>query len=316
VSSRTLIRRSAATVAALASTALVVSGCGNNSSGGGGGGGGAASGSSAATSTTALPSVAADPALAAQVPDSIKSDGTITVGTDSTYAPSEFVAANGSTIEGFDVDLFTAVAKKLGLKVTFQNANFDSIITGVQGKKYDLGMSSFTVNADRMKQVNMVSYFNAGTQWATAAGNPKKIDPSKPCGITVAVQKATVQQEEDLPPKQKACQAEGKPLKVLVYTAQDQATAAVVSGKADAMLADSPVVAYAVKQASGKLDAAGDIYDSAPYGYVVPKAEGDLADAIVAALKSLDRDGTYAKVLSTWGVDQGAINDFAVNPAV
>jgi polar amino acid transport system substrate-binding protein len=257
-----------------------------------------------------------DKAAAALVPQEIKAKGTLTIGTDASYAPSEFFAGDGKTIEGFDIDLFTAVAKKLGLKVKFQNANFDSIITGVQGKKYDLGISSFTVNADRMKQVNMVSYFNAGTQWATAAGNPKKVDPAKPCGITVAVQKATVQQEEDLPPKQKACKAAGKPLKVLVYTAQDQATAAVVSGKADAMLADSPVVAYAVKKSSGKLDAAGDIYDSAPYGYVVPKADTDLADAIVAGLKSLDTDGTYAKVLSDWGVDQGAIHDFTVNPAV
>ena len=82
------------------------------------------------------------------------------------------------------------------------------------------------------------------------------------------------------------------------------------------MLADSPVVAYAVKKSSGKLDATGDIYDSAPYGYVVPKADTDLANAIVAGLKSLDTDGTYAKVLSNWGVDQGAIHDFTVNPAV
>jgi polar amino acid transport system substrate-binding protein len=75
-------------------------------------------------------------------------------------------------------------------------------------------------------------------------------------------------------------------------------------------------VAYAVKQSSGKLEATGDIYDAAPYGYVVPKDDTKLADAIVAALKSLDSDGTYKKVLSNWGVDQGAISDFAVNPAL
>jgi polar amino acid transport system substrate-binding protein len=34
-----------------------------------------------------------------------------------------------------------------------------------------------------MKQVNMVSYFNAGTQWATAPGNPKKVNPQSPCGL-------------------------------------------------------------------------------------------------------------------------------------
>ncbi len=290
-------------IAVLAAASIALVGCGSNSLDNG-----QKKGGDVKTSV--------DKEAAALVPQAIKDKGTLTIGTDASYAPSEFLAGDGKTIEGFDIDLFTAVAKKLGLKVDFQNAKFDSIITGVQGKKYDLGVSSFTVNAERMKQVNMVSYFNAGTQWASAPGNPKKVDPDKPCGATVAVQKATVQQEEDLPPKQKACQKEGKPLKVLVYEAQDQATAAVASGKADAMLADSPVVAYAVKQSAGKLEALGDIYDSAPYGYVVPKADTELADAIVAALKSLDADGSYKKVLTNWGVDQGAISDFAVNPAL
>ena len=80
-----------------------------------------------------------------------------------------------------------------------------------------------------------------------------------------------MQQEEDLPAKASKCKAAGKPINVLVYTGQDQATAAVASGKADAMLADSPVVAYAVKQSGGKIEAAGGIYDAAPYGAVVPK---------------------------------------------
>ena len=55
----------------------------------------------------------------------------------------------------------------------------------------------------------------------------------------------------------------------------------MVTGKADAMLADSPVVAYAIKQSGGKLEALGDIYEAAPYGYVVPKAETEFAEAIV-----------------------------------
>jgi polar amino acid transport system substrate-binding protein len=299
------MRKTPRIAAALVAASLALAGCGSSSLDNGGSD---KKGGDVKTSV--------DKEAAALVPQEIKDKGTLTIGTDASYAPSEFFAGDGKTIEGFDIDLFKAVAGKLGLKVEFQNAKFDSIITGVQGKKYDMGISSFTVNADRMKQVNMVSYFNAGTQWASAAGNPKNVDPAKPCGITVAVQKATVQQEEDLPPKQKACQQAGKPLKVLVYEAQDQATAAVVSGKADAMLADSPVVAYAVKQSDGKLEATGDIYDAAPYGYVVSKDQTDLADAIVAALKSLDASGDYKKVLTNWGVDQGAISDFTVNPAV
>ena len=298
------MRRSKVTISVLAVALMALAGCGSNSLDSG-----AKKGGEVKTSV--------DKKAAALVPQAIKDKGTLTVGSDASYAPSEFLGGDGKTIEGFDVDLFTAVAKKLGLKVNFVNAKFDSIITGVQGAKYDVGVSSFTVNADRMKQVNMVSYFNAGTQWAVAKGNPKKVDPNKPCNATVSVQQGTVQQEEDLPPKIAACKKAGTPMRdPLTYEGQDEVTANVVSGKADAMLADSPVVAYAVEQSKGKLEAAGDIYDAAPYGYVIPKDQTKLADAVVAALKSLAADGGYEKALKNWGVEAGAIKDFAVNPAL
>jgi polar amino acid transport system substrate-binding protein len=256
----------------------------------------------------------ADPALVAKLPAKIKAAGKIVVGTDATYAPNEILDADGKTVKGMDVDLFNAVAQKFGVKAEFQPAKFESIITGVQGGKYDVGVSSFTINPVRKKQVNMVSYFNAGTQWAAAPGNPKKVDPNKPCGLKIAVQKGTTQQEDDLPPKIKACATAGKPITSLPYTGQDAATAAVGTGKADAMLADSPVVAYAIKQSGGKIAAVGGVYDAAPYGYVLPKAETEFAQAIVDALKSLETSGAYKKALGAWGNEAGAINNFAVNP--
>jgi polar amino acid transport system substrate-binding protein len=81
------------------------------------------------------------------------------------------------------------------------------------------------------------------------------------------------------------------------------------------MLADSPVGAYAVKQSGGKLEPLGDIYDAAPYGFVLPKGETEFAQAIVEALKQLEQEGTYKAALEKWGVEQGAISDFTVNPS-
>lgn len=256
--------------------------------------------------------IAADPALAAKVPEKIKTAGKIVIGTDASYAPNEFLAADGKTIQGMDVDLFNAVAAKLGIKTDWQPADFTSIITGVQGKKYDIGISSFTINDERKKQVTMVSYFSAGTQWATLAGNPKGFDLNSPCGRTIAVQTGTVQETDDLPARQAEC-GDNK-INVLSFKGQDQATNAVVTGRAEAMLADSPVTAYAVKQAAGKLDPLGDVYESAPYGYVLPKDQTEFGEAIVEALKQLKESGQYEAALSTWGVEVGAIDDFAVNP--
>jgi polar amino acid transport system substrate-binding protein len=283
--------------------ALLLAACGDDSGTGSGGN----------TATTAA--VAVDQALAAKVPDAIKSDGTIKVGTDSTYAPNEFLDADGKTVVGSEIDLFNAVAAKLGLKAEYQSAKFGDIIPGIESGKYEIGVSSFTVNDERKQQVNMVSYFNAGTQWATKKGNPNGVQPDAACGKKVAVQTNTVQDTEDLAKRLKDCQAAGKPaITVDRYQDQGQATAAVVTGKDDAMLADSPVVAYAVKQSGDQLEPLGDIYDSAPYGYVVKKDQTDFAQALADSLKALISDGSYKTILDKWGVAAGGIDNPAVNP--
>jgi polar amino acid transport system substrate-binding protein len=296
--------RSGALVGLVLAIALVVAGCGNKSESGGGSTG----------TTTAAPAV--DEALAAKVPAAIKSDGKVLIGTDSSYAPNEFLDTDGKTVIGFDVDLFNAVAAKLGLKTEWQSAVFDAIIPGLQSGKYEMGISSFTINDERKKQVNMVSYYNAGTQWGTKKGNPTGVQPDNACGKKVAVQTNTVQDTDDLSTKrQQACKSAGKPaITVDRYQRQDQATAAVVSGKDDAMLADSPVLAYAVKQTNGQLELLGDIYDAAPYGYVIKKDQTEFAQAVADAVKALITDGTYKSILEKWGVQGGAIDNPAVNP--
>jgi polar amino acid transport system substrate-binding protein len=300
------IRRT--TLAACGLLLIAVAGCGSNSLSGD------SPSTSAPATTTAPGSNPPGPDLSAKLPPKIKSAGKIVVGVDSTYPPNEFLQG-GKTVAGMDVDLFNAVAQKFGVTVEWQPAGFDTIITGVQGGKYDVGVSSFTINAQRKQQVNMVSYFSAGTLWATAKGNPKGVNPDDACGKTVAVQKGTTQLEDDMPVRQQKCKTAGKPeIKLIVREKQDQATADLVSGKADAMLADSPVVLYAVKQSNGQIDQLGQIYDAAPYGYVIPKAQTEFAKAIVEALNSLAADGSYKSALAKWNNDSGAITSFAVNP--
>jgi polar amino acid transport system substrate-binding protein len=292
-------------LAGAALLALSIAACGGDDSNDSGNTGG---GSSAA------PSSAVDQALAAKVPASIKSAGKIIIGTDATYAPSEFLDADGKTIVGFDVDLFNAVAAKLGLQTDWQSAKFGDIIAGVGSNKYNIGISSFTVNAERMQQATMVSYFSAGTQWAAKSG--ASISPDDACGKKIAVQANTVQ-VDDINARSKKCTDGGKSaITVDQYQAQGDATNAVITGKDDAMLADSPVCAYAVKQTNGQLATVGDIYDSAPYGYVLPKDQTDFGQAIADTVKALIADGTYKSVLDKWGVSGGAITDPAVNPTV
>lgn len=116
-----------------------------------------------------------------------------------------------------------------------------------------MGISSFSVTAERKKVVNMVSYFTAGTQWVTAAGNAKGVNPDDACGKSVGVQKGATQ-VDDLTARSKKCTDAGKPaINLVIQEGQDQVTADVASGKTDAMAADSPVGLYAAKQSNGAL---------------------------------------------------------------
>jgi polar amino acid transport system substrate-binding protein len=296
--------RSGALLGLVLAVALVAAGCGEKSDTGG-----------ASTGTTAAAAPSVDEALAAKVPDTVKSDGKLVIGTDSSYPPNEFLDTDGKTVIGWEVDLFNAIAAKLGLKTEWQSAVFDAIIPGIESGKYEMGVSSFFITDDRKKQADMVSYYNVGTQWLTKKGNPNGIQPDAACGKKVAVQTNTAQDTDDLAKRQEKCKSEGKPaITIDRYQRQDQATASVVSGKDDATLADSPVMAYAVKQTNGQLELLGDAYDTYFYGSVMKQGQAEFAQAVADAVKALIADGTYKTILDKWGVQAGAIDSPAVNP--
>ncbi|WP_285757917.1 ABC transporter substrate-binding protein [Nocardiopsis ansamitocini] len=260
--------------------------------------------------------VEADDELAALVPDDLAEKGVVTIGVESAYPPGEFLDTDGTTVIGFNVELYDAAMAKLGLTTDWQSAPFDAIITGVTSNKYDVGVSSFTINAERLEQVNMVSYFNVGTQWFGLAGNPNDVDPDDACGKSVAVQSGTVQ-VEDIEARSEACEEDGKdPISIQQYEDQTLATNSVVSGQNDASLADLPVSGYAISQTGDKLETYGEQYEAAPYGVVVPKDETELAEAVRAAYASIIEDGTYAEILDKWDIANGAIETPEVNPSV
>lgn len=298
------VRRPYAVVALAAVAALTLAGCADNSANEGGGAP-APSGSAAAVDPNA---VTKDDALAAQVDPKVASDGKIVFGTDPSYEPNEYKDGSGKII-GWEVELGTAIAKKLGLTAEFQESKFDAILPAL-GTRYELGMSSFTDNPEREKVVDFVTYFSAGTQWAS---KDAAFDPDNACGKKVAVQTATVQDTDDLPARQAKCGA--NKIQVQRYDGQDEATNAVALGRADAVLADSPIIAGAVKKVGQGLQLVGEVYDAAPYGLAIPKNAGTTKDALLGAVKALISDGTYKAILDKWGVGEGAITDPVINGA-
>ncbi|MEE1784792.1 ABC transporter substrate-binding protein [Streptomyces sp. SP17BM10] len=308
MTARTQRNRLLAAGAVAASLTLGLTACGSS---------GSSSGSSAGANASAtVPAVSADPSLAALVPADVKSAGKVVVATDASYAPNEFKDDKGNIV-GMDVDLATAIAKKLGLTADVQNATFDSIIPGITGKKYTLSMSSFTDTKEREATVDMVTYFSAGTGAAVKKGNPEKVDPKDLCGKKVAVQTGTTQADSIKDTINPACVKAGKPTVPNdgdKFDLQTDVTQALVSGRDQVMLADSPVVDYAIKQTNGQLEKVGDVTDTAPYGVVLAKGS-DLTKAVQGAVQSLMADGTYKSILEKWGVQAGAIDKPVVNGA-
>ncbi|HEY3925684.1 MAG TPA: ABC transporter substrate-binding protein [Acidothermaceae bacterium] len=272
--------------------------------------------STAASAAASSPagSAAADPA--SLVPASIKTAGVLNIATDASYAPNEYFDTDGKTIIGLDVDLGNAIAAKLGLKANFQNVTFDAIIPALAAGKYDLSLSSFTDTKAREATVDFVDYFNAGESLMVLAGNPKGVtgpDLSL-CGLTIAVEKGTTE-ESEIPALSTKCTAAGKKaITGLSSDDQNGANLALTSGRADVGSADSPIAAYAVKQLAGKIQLAGQIYETAPYGIAIPKSPG-LAPAVQAAVASMIADGSYKTILDKWGDDAGAITTAGINGA-
>ncbi len=267
-----------------------------------------ASTSSAATSV--------DKAAAALVPASIKAKGTVIVAADASYAPNEFIGPDGHTVIGMDADLANAIFPLLGLKVKVVNAVFGTIIAGLESGKYDVGMSSFTDTKLREKQVNFVDYFSAGTSFfEKSSGGPKVTNLASICGLTVSVEAGTTELT-DATNEKAICTKSGKKADdVLSFPTQTAANLALKSGRAQVSMADSPVAGYQVAQSHGAFKLVGQSYGVSPYGIAVPKQDGTLDKAILAALKDLDANGQYAAILKKWGLQSGSDTHPALNGA-
>ena len=265
----------------------------------------AACGSSKKSTTNPTAGATPTTASASQVPAKYTSG--LTVAMDATYPPDEFI--QGGKIVGFDADLAQALGTAMGVKMNLTNATFDTIITGLEDGKYDLGNSSFTDTKAREQQVDFVDYFSAGEGFYVSANSSLTFNGlASLCGHTVAVESGTTEQTD--------AQTQAKSCHVTVdsFADQNQANLAVSSGRAQVGFLDSQVASYVVHISNGQFKLTGTPFSTAPYGFAVPKNSG-LAQPLLAAVKAIMANGQYAQILAKWGVQQGAITTPVVNGA-
>ncbi|MHA5050992.1 ABC transporter substrate-binding protein [Streptomyces sp. SD15] len=303
--------RIAAVGAIAVAGALVLTGCGDQTKDDNNSGSTSASGSSAP--------------LADKLPQSIRDAGVIKVGSDIAYAPVEFKDDSGKTV-GIDPDLADAMGKQLGVKFEFENGTFDTLITGLRSKRYDIAMSAMTDTKDRQEGVDsetgkkvgegvdFVDYFTAGVSIYTPKGKTQNIETwADLCGKKIALQRGTV--SEDLAKAESKKCTGGKKITIESYDNDQQAQTRLRAGGADAGSSDFPVAAYAVKTSGGGKDfeLVGEQVEAAPYGIAVAKSNTQLRDALQAALDAIIKNGEYDKVIAKWGVEAGAVKTATVN---
>ena len=235
-------------------------------------------------------------------------DGVLQVGSDIAYAPIEFFEEGTQNAEGLDVDLADALAEELGVRAEFINTGFDGIIPALNANRFDVLMSAMTVTEERQKEIDFIPYLSAGTDILVAQGNPKNIKTVEDLsGLTVGVQIATIQVDQ-LKAANDQLKAAGKPeISVLTFDQNPLAVEQLRTGRADAVIADSPVVANDARLSEGKLEALGLAIEAAPYGIGVRKESTQLKAAIEDALQKLQASGKYDQILAKWGLEGGAI---------
>ena len=266
------------------------------------------------TSSAPAAALTKDDAIAAMLPDAIKSAGTVRVASGVSFPPMEFFDTDNKTVLGFDADLGAALGQVLGVKFDFQNTNFDGILGGLNAGRYDLSLTSMIDKKERQATVDFIDYLTSGVTFMVAKGNPKGLkDKLDLCGKTAAVEKSSTG-DLSVDDITKECTAAGKPaVKKQPFPDQASAVQALQSGRADAVVALDLTLAYNVKTSPDAFQVDAKPFGTLPVGIPVPKNNPKLRDAVQAALKKVIDSGTYDALLAKWNLQNQALKGAPIN---
>ncbi|MCW3820771.1 ABC transporter substrate-binding protein [Micromonospora sp. DR5-3] len=254
-----------------------------------------------------------DKDLAAKVPASLKSGG-LKVVSSIGYPPMELFASDGKTPIGFDPALARAIARKLGVKVTITDEEFNSQIPGVLTGRYDFVISSMTDNRERQGQVTFVDYVQAGAGMLVKKGNSAGIaGPGDLCGKTVSVvdNGSSMELAESYDAD---CKKGGKAaVNILKFPGDSEAMLQVSNGRAQATITDYVVAAYKSADPKLAMEAIALEGTESPWGIGMKPDNKELIDSIKGALDSLIQSGEYGKLLAAWNLDKLAVQSAVVN---
>lgn len=231
---------------------------------------------------SSLPSLAKTPTI---------EDKVLRVGTDSSFAPFEFLSVEENEFVGFDIDMIKAIGKDLGYKVVVQNMGFDATIPALQSGIVDVVVAGMSITEPRKKAINFSDpYYTSGLIVLVPEGNTtiKSIDDL--VGKKIGAQIGTTGMFK----------AEKVPGATVVNFANAAETFLEFNnGGVDAVIQDYPVVAYYLSQnKKGKM--VGKKMDAEDYGIAITKGNDELTAQINKSLAKMKANGEYARIYKKW----------------
>ncbi|MCH7257971.1 transporter substrate-binding domain-containing protein [Lactiplantibacillus sp. ME-2] len=199
-------------------------------------------------------------------------------------------------IKGFDADIATALTKRvLGKNATakFVQVTSQTRIPLLKNGNIDAIIATMTITPEREKQVDFTnSYFDAGQSLLVKKGSAiksvKDLNKSgtKVLGVTGA---NSVENIKKAAPK----------AKVLELSDYAQAMTALKSGQGVALTTDNGIL-YGMASQNPGYEVVGGTFTKEPYGIAVNKGQEPLKKALNKALKEIEADGTYNRILKKW----------------
>ncbi|KRE45046.1 amino acid ABC transporter substrate-binding protein [Arthrobacter sp. Soil736] len=258
-----------------------------------------------------------DDAAVKLLPQSYKDKGELTVAMDLHYPPTTFLADDNSTPIGLNPDMARLIAKKLGLKLKFENTAFDTIIPGLDGGRYDFTATTMSPSAERLKVLDMIDYFNGGVSVAVSTGNPLNISNDDMCGRSIAVTKGSNAQLKHLPNVSEwTCTSKGKPaINGVTLPNIQEALTQLASKRIDGVFYDTVSLVWAETQQPNTFTILTPQVDTRSDHVVAIalKKGSPLTPALQKAVQSVLDSAEYKKSLANWGLESGAITEAKLN---
>jgi arginine/ornithine transport system substrate-binding protein len=240
----------------------------------------------------AAPAAPAAPASAPVAAAPAPEVGPLKVAIDPTYEPFTFKSADGQPT-GFDVDVANALCEQIKRKCEFVEQVWDSMIPGLNAKKYDVIISSMSATDERKQEIDFTDkYYQTPSRIVLKKGT-KFTDLASLKGKKIGVLKGSTQE--------KYAMDNLKPVGVVInsYEAQDQVYLDIKSGRIDGTVADFLEVTggFLSKPEGAKYEFIGPVLSDVKYfagaAVALRKGEDQLKGELNEAIKAIRANGTY-----------------------